>query len=133
MKASVRQYARSLFELVADKSEAEAKKIIAQFIDFVQRRQDLNKADAIIAELERMYDEASGEARAELISARPLNESVKSKIAAYLEKRTGINKIILNEENDPTLIGGFILRFNGLVIDGSVKNNLRKFKKQLSN
>jgi F-type H+-transporting ATPase subunit delta len=131
MKASVRQYARSLFELVADKSEKEARGLIAKFIVFLHRRQDLNKAEAIIAELQNLYDTQKQEVKAELISARPLAKEVKDKIAAYLANRVGGVKVELSDNLDPELLGGFVLRYNGLVIDGSLQNNLRKFKKQL--
>jgi F-type H+-transporting ATPase subunit delta len=133
MKASVKQYAQSLFELVVDKPEEEAKKIVSRFITFLHRRQDLNKAEAIIAEFNHIYEEASGERQAELISARPLSASIKEHLNTYLSKRVGIAKFKLIEVFDPELIGGFILRYQGLVIDGSLKNNLQKFKKQLSN
>ncbi len=133
MKVSARQYARSLFELVADKSEDQAKNLIASFIAFLHRRQDLNKAELIIAELENIYEEATGKVKAELISARPLSAAAKSQITTYLQKRAGVSAVNLQESLNPDLLGGFVLRYNGLVIDGSLQNNLRKFKKQLSN
>lgn len=133
MKVSARQYARSLFELVADKSDDQVKSLIASFIAFLYRRQDLNKAELIITELENLYEEATGEVKAELISARPLDVEAKSHIATYLQKRAGVNAVNLQESLNPDLLGGFVLRYNGLVIDGSLQNNLRKFKKQLSN
>jgi len=131
MKVSVRQYARSLFELVADKSEAETKAVIAKFIVFLHKRQDLNKAEVIIEEMERLYEVQNGEVKAELISARPLVNAAKEKIADYLSKRAGGAKVQLSDGISPELLGGFVLRYNGLVIDGSLQNNLRKFKKQL--
>lgn len=131
MKVSVRQYARGLFELVADKSEVEAKAVIAKFIVFLHKRQDLNKAEAIIEEMERLYEIQNGEVKAELISARPLAHVAKEKIADYLSKRAGGVKVQLSDSTSPELLGGFVLRYNGLVIDGSLQNNLRKFKKQL--
>lgn len=131
MKVSVRQYARSLFELVVDKSEVEAQGLIAKFIVFLYRRQDLNKAEAIIEELERLYEIHNGEIKAELISARPLASVAKEKVADYLSKRVGGAKVQLSDSISPELLGGFVLRYNGMVIDGSLQNNLRKFKKQL--
>lgn len=133
MKVSAKQYARSLFELMANKSEEEINKLFSRFIEFIHRRQDLNKAEEIIKELGYIYEDANGELRAELISARPLSEPAKRRIIAYLEKRAGVNHVRLSEKIDPVLLGGFVLRYNGLVVDGSLKNNLIKFEKQLSN
>lgn len=133
MKVNVKQYARSLFELVTDKSEAEAKGLILKFVNFLHKRQDLNKASAIVAELENLFDEKNGEEKAELLSARPLSPEAKQQIISYLQNKVGGKGLKLEETIDSTLIGGFVLRYKGLVIDGSLQNNLRKFKKQLSN
>lgn len=133
MKVSVKQYARSLFEITADKSETELAHLITRFINFLHRRQDLNKMTAIIAELENIYEQQSGIMRAELLSARPLQNEIKQEISAYLERKAGVAQVKLTEKIDTNLIGGFVLRYNGLVVDGSLKNNLLKFKKQLSN
>jgi F-type H+-transporting ATPase subunit delta len=133
MKVSAKQYARGLFELIVDKSEEEAKILFTRFIEFLHGRQDLNRAEEIIEELSHIYEEANGELRAELISARPLSEKAKRQVISYLEKRAGVGHVQLSEKIDPVLLGGFVLRYNGLVVDGSLKNNLRKFEKQLSN
>jgi len=133
MKVNVKQYARSLFELVADKSEEEAKVLIVKFVDVLHKRQDLNKAAAIIAELENLFDESNGEEKTELLSARPLSPETKQQIVSYLQNKIGGQGLKLEEKIDASLIGGFVLRYKGLVIDGGLQNNLRKFKKQLSN
>jgi len=133
MKISAKQYAQGLLELSAGKSKDEIKELIARFTTFLYRRQDFNKAHAIISELENLYDQEAGLIKAELVTAHSLPETVKKKIGDYLARRADIAKVELKEELDENLIGGFILRYNGLVIDGSIKNNLLKFKKQLSN
>ena len=131
MKVNAKQYARSLFELLEGKTENEAKSLIANFVKFLYRRQDFDKAKSIINELESLYDSSDGLTRAELLSSRPLDNQIKSKISAYIKSKLGKTDIELSEKIDKDLIGGFILRYNGLVIDGSFKNNLLKFKKQL--
>jgi len=133
MKVSAKQYAQSIFELVAGQSETEAAKTVADFAVYLKRQGEINKADAIIVELEKIYAEAGGELTAELASARPLSAVSKDRLSAFLLKRAGAANVKLEEKIEPDLLGGFVLRFNGLVIDGSLKNNLLKFKKQLSN
>jgi len=131
MKVSAKQYARSLFELTADLKEEEAAKVIERFILVLRDRRDINRAEAIIDELSLLLQKDSGEIKAELASARALPDSVKKLISSYLENKIGVTKINWQEKIDQSLLGGFILRYRGFVIDGSVKNNLRKFKKQL--
>jgi F-type H+-transporting ATPase subunit delta len=131
MKVNAKQYARSLFELTAGLTPEEVTKVIERFILVLRDRRDINQSDAIIDEFNLLLQQDSGEIKAELASARNLSESAKKLISAYLENKIGATKINWQEKIDQSLLGGFILRYRGFVIDGSIKNNLRKFKKQL--
>lgn len=131
MKVSAKQYARSLLELATGLSQAEVTKVIERFILVLRSRQDINQAETIINELSLLLQKDSGEIKAELTSARALPDSAKKLISKYLEDKIGATKINWQEKIDNSLLGGFVLRYQGFVIDGSIKNNLRKFKKQL--
>lgn len=131
MKVKPQQYARSLFELTKDLSQSEAEIVIKRFVVFLKSRHDLTQSDKIIVELSALISQDKGELVAELISARSLSKNSKDLIASYLENKLGANKINWLEEVDQSLLGGFVLRYQGFVLDGSLKNNLRKFKKQL--
>jgi F-type H+-transporting ATPase subunit delta len=131
MKINAKQYARSLFELTADLKEDEVTKVIERFILVLKNHRNINQAEAIIDELSLLLQKDSGEIKAELASARALPSEAKQLISSYLEDKIEVTKINWQEKIDQSLLGGFILRYRGFVIDGSVKNNLRKFKKQL--
>ncbi|MGE5425749.1 MAG: ATP synthase F1 subunit delta [Bacillota bacterium] len=133
MKASVKQYAQSLYELVAEKSEKDSEKLIAAFIELLNKNGDLSKAEAIIEELSRLFTEERGVLSAELTSARSLSQTAKDKLVSFLRKKTGAKEIEVMEKIQPELLGGFILRYDGYVIDGSVRSNFARFKNQLSN
>lgn len=131
MKITPKQYAQSLLELVKGKPDSEVKNILSRFVILLNRNQDLNRVEMIIKNFELLYDDDNGIVKVELLSARPLSKEIVFKIKSYIEKRLNIDKVELSEVINQDLIGGFILRYNGLVIDGSLKNNLLKFKKQL--
>lgn len=131
MKVSPKQYARSLMELTVGISYEDAQKVIERFVLLLQERHDLSKSDAIIEELSLLQQAEQKEIKAELVSARSLSKESKNLITTYLGDRLGVNKINWQEKIDHSLLGGFVLRYHGFVIDGSLKNNLNKFKKQL--
>ncbi len=131
MKVSPKQYARSLMELTAGISDEEAQKVIGRFVLLLKDRHDLSKSDAIIEELSLLQQAEQKEIKAELVSARSLSKESKNLITTYLSDRLGMDKIDWQEKIDQSLLGGFVLRYHGFVIDGSLKNNLNKFKKQL--
>lgn len=133
MRISPKQYARALFELSAGKNHADLKDLIGRFFDLLRRNRDIDKEGAIVEELGNLYREEEGDFQAEVSSSRPLSSSTKKLLFSYLEERAGAKKITWQEKIDTSLLGGFVLRYQGFVIDGSLKNNLRKFKTQLKN
>jgi len=85
----------------------------------------------VVIQFEKMRAEAEGTIEAELISALAVSDDQKAKIAKFLSKRLG-RKVTLRVNEDPTLIGGAILRAGDMVIDASVKGRLAEFAANLA-
>ena len=78
----------------------------------------------------RLLDEYSNIARAKVKAATELSESDLERIAATLEKKIG-KKIVVEFEQDPSLVGGVFAQIGDLVLDGSVRRQLLNFKESL--
>jgi F-type H+-transporting ATPase subunit delta len=77
-----------------------------------------------------MADELKGVARASLVSATKLSKEAVEKIRTALSKRTG-KEIVLEVEQDPSLIGGIVTRIGDLILDGSIKTQLLNMRESL--
>jgi F-type H+-transporting ATPase subunit delta len=66
-----------------------------------------------------------------LTTAVPVNDKIRKEISEMI---TSVfkTKVELKESVDKEIIGGFILNVNDNYIDGSVRNKLRKIRKELS-
>lgn len=133
MRISSRQYAQSLYDSVAQKNENEIKLVLKNFVALLGKRRELARAEEIISIFNDIWNKDKGEIAATLISARKLEETVKKNITNYLENKTDAKKITLTEEVDEKLIGGFVLKYNGKVIDASLKTNLKELKNKITN
>lgn len=133
MKISVQQYAQSLFDSVAGKSEKEVKAILKSFVAILGRNRELNKEAAVVTAFLEIWNHEHGEVVATLESARELGLAARDTVLNYLKEKTGAKKIILNENIDKELIGGFVLRYGSKVLDGSLKNSLNSLKNKISN
>ncbi|HEX2921246.1 MAG TPA: ATP synthase F1 subunit delta [Bacteroidales bacterium] len=71
-----------------------------------------------------------GVTEAVLTTAVPVDNKLKKEIAGLVEN-TFSTKVELKEVIDSSIIGGFVLRIDDNYIDASVKNKLRKVKKEL--
>ena len=79
---------------------------------------------------QKLADELKGISRASLVSATALSSETVEKIRATLSEKTG-KDIILDIEQDPSLIGGIVTRIGDLVLDGSIKTQLLNMRESL--
>jgi len=77
-----------------------------------------------------LADELKGVVKASVTSATELSSEAVDKIRESLSKKTGKN-IILNVEQDPSLIGGVVTKIGDLVLDGSVRTQLINMRETL--
>ncbi|MCX6794552.1 MAG: ATP synthase F1 subunit delta [Candidatus Falkowbacteria bacterium] len=133
MKISAQQYAQSLFDSVAGKSEKEVKAILKSFVAILGKNRELNKEVAIVTAFLEIWNQEHGEVVATLESARELGPTARETVVDYLKTKTDAAKIILEENIDKDLIGGFVLRYGSKVLDGSLKNSLNSLKNKISN
>lgn len=77
-----------------------------------------------------LADELNGVVKASVISATELSSDAIEKIKEALSKKAG-KTIVLNVEQDPSLIGGVVTKIGDLVLDGSVKTQLINMRETL--
>ena len=131
MKTTVSQYAQSLLESVKGESEAKAKELLHNFVALLGRRRDLNLAPAIITAFTEIWNKENGEVVAEVTSARELGDSARETVVNYLTKKSGAKTVVLNEKVDKKILGGFILKYNSKIVDGSLRNSLNELKNEM--
>jgi F-type H+-transporting ATPase subunit delta len=77
-----------------------------------------------------LVDEHAGRVRATVISARPLDPALESRLKAALEKQSG-KTVLLEKREDPSIIGGLVTQLGDLLYDGSVRTQLARLREQL--
>lgn len=79
-----------------------------------------------------LYDEAREIERVEAITVISMTEAQIKAMKTKLEAITGKTVIIRNTV-DKTILGGVVLRYSGVQLDGSIKTRLEDFRRSLSN
>jgi F-type H+-transporting ATPase subunit delta len=84
----------------------------------------------ILALYDELAEEAQNRLRVQVRSAFPLSpalqEEVRQRFAQYTSR-----DIVIDQEIDPTLIGGIVAQMGSLVLDGSIRNELVRLKTAL--
>jgi F-type H+-transporting ATPase subunit delta len=94
------------------------------------RRGRIEDLPRIAAEFRRLDNLRLGVTPARAVSAAPLEPAEVSALIARLEQMTG-GSIELEQEVDPSLLGGLVVRVGDRLIDGSVRGRLERLRNQL--
>ncbi len=70
------------------------------------------------------HDEHIGLVRVEVVSAESFEDENVEKLAAAISGSLG-KEVVVNNKVDPELIGGIIVRYEGMVADGSLRTALK--------
>jgi F-type H+-transporting ATPase subunit delta len=79
---------------------------------------------------EARLDDLEGVARADVTSARELNERERKQLRTVLERLSG-RRVEANYELDPALIAGAVVRVGSTIYDGSVRMQLERLRIKL--
>lgn len=77
------------------------------------------------------YNAAKGIAEATAYSVRELTENEQAEVNAALAKQLDKQKVVVNNEVDPSILGGLKVRVGNTIYDGSVKGKLERVKNNL--
>ena len=91
----------------------------------------LGLVGGIADEYQRLLDRYRGVESAEVITAVPLTDEDKHKLAEDIGAIFG-KRVILKSEVNPELIGGIVVRVGGKLLDGSIQGKLLALKKELA-
>jgi F-type H+-transporting ATPase subunit delta len=94
------------------------------------KRRRLGELSAIARRLRTLADEKNGLVRAKITSAGSLSDTYSNQLKQRLEALLG-KRIIIEQEEDPTLIGGIVVRVGDNTYDGSIKGRLEELERQL--
>ncbi len=111
--------------------KAGAGKLVQDFVGLVAERGRMDHLTEIVAAYRALVDEDLGRARAEVRTAVALSDGEKRQLSARLERALG-KRILLEEQVDPALLGGFVAQVGSLILDGSLEGQLARMRERLA-
>jgi F-type H+-transporting ATPase subunit delta len=104
--------------------------LLTKFLGFLISKRRFFYVDKILKSFVETCSIKRGELKAELISAKTLNESEINIIKDDLTKNFS-SKIKLNYKHDASLIGGLIVQVGSTMVDTSIKNKLQQIENRM--
>ena len=122
------KYAKELLELCSNIDQKEADKVIDKFASLMIERRQGSLLPEIMKEMELAPE--PGTLTVSLITATKASKETTDDLRMSLEKKLD-TPITIETSEDPTLLGGAIIRYEDVLLDASVKNRLNILKNRL--
>lgn len=116
--------------LVAIIKKAGLSQIMSAFVVLLFDKGRIQFLDDINRAYSKLFDELKNIARASVFAATELSAEALAKIQTGLGKMTG-KEVIIDFSREPGLIGGIITKIGDLVLDGSVRTQLRNLRESI--
>lgn len=94
-------------------------------------RERLAMAADIATEYRRLLNSYRGIEPAAVVTAVPLSDEERQRLAEQLGVIIG-KKVVVEAEVDPNLVGGFMARVGGKLLDGSTRSRLNALQRELA-
>ncbi len=104
--------------------------LMKNFLSLLLEKNRIGAIKEITDHYSRLIDEISNITRAEVITARPLKQDALDKLVQALKALTA-KEVKVSVEEDASIMGGLIVRTGDLVLDGSVKSQLKRLSESL--
>ena len=109
--------------------EGKVPELAFRFLLFITHKNRLGILKDIIESFDRLYMTSTGQLRACVITALPIEKDDQTLIERRLRDKFHLN-MLTKWKIDPSLIGGFLIFIQGQIYDYSFKNQLDRFYQQ---
>ena len=107
-----------------------ASDLLRNFVRVVAEKDRIGELSDMAHSYQQLADEKRGRVRAQVRAAYDLDANAIEGLREKLSEITG-SEVHMEVETDETLIGGLVCRVGGVVMDGSIKNQLRNLRDTL--
>jgi F-type H+-transporting ATPase subunit delta len=103
-------------------------KLTLAFIDIITRKNREPLLYGIASDFHNAYNEYKGVGQAFITTTIPMDTDLRKSIETVVRKLSDRKQVEIEEEVDPDLIGGFILKVGDQQIDASIRSKFRMLK-----
>ena len=99
--------------------------ITTNFLGVLARNGRKNELRAVIRDYRRIASDHRGEATAEVVTARPLNDDQLTALKNQLRSRAG-REVNVDATVSPDILGGIVVKLGSQMIDASIRTKLNR-------
>jgi F-type H+-transporting ATPase subunit delta len=104
--------------------------MVSNLLQLLLDKHRLNTVEGVAQAYQEMLDEVENVSRAKVKTAIFLDEATQDRLRQSLEQMTG-STVVMEVEEDPSIIGGIVAKVGDLVLDGSVRTQINSLRESL--
>jgi F-type H+-transporting ATPase subunit delta len=132
MKITTAQYAKSLYEATAEKSEQEVAGVVKNFLQVVIRNRQKKMLPKILEKFSEIWNKNNSTVDAEVTSKFKLDGEQILKIEKFIKEKYAAQNVNLKKTLDEKVMGGIIVKVENEITDISLAGRLMSLKNRLS-
>jgi F-type H+-transporting ATPase subunit delta len=105
--------------------------LTVKFLSLLLERDRLVELAGIVSCYRRLLNEAKGRVEARVVSASVLDGALVTQLRERLGGISG-KEVVLQQETDPSLLGGMMIELQGRIYDGSIRTQLEKMRQRIA-
>jgi F-type H+-transporting ATPase subunit delta len=105
--------------------------LTVKFLSLLLERDRLVELAGIVSCYRRLLNEAKGRVEAKVVSTGALDPAMVEQLRERLRGLAG-KEVLLQQETNPSLLGGLWVELEGKVYDGSIRTQLEKMKQRIA-
>ena len=110
--------------------EKEVCELSMKFINLVLEKRREAILGAIANSLIDLYNDLKNIVKATVVTANAITEDIRNKVLSQLKLVAGDANILIEEQVDESIIGGFVLRIGDTEYNASIANKLQQLKRE---
>ena len=106
--------------------------LVRNTVNLMTVNRDIAKFAEMFRVFSEMADEHHGIARAEVVTAVPLDDDRRARLAAGLAELVGRNEVEITASVDSSIIGGVVAKIGDHLVDGSARTRVQAMRNKLA-
>ena len=128
---SIKNLARAIFESSVGKDGDVLDSIIEKSFIYIRNNNLLGKKKEILSSLEDIINKENGILKVKVSTSTKLKEESAREIENFIKKKYNVQKVILENIENPTLLGGIKIEIGDEVIDATIANKISELQRYL--
>ena len=132
MKQTPKQYAVALYDVIQEKKMTPLEIILDRFVHIIERDGMMQQSEKILDHFRRYWNQKKKEVDVYVDTAQKISKHDIEDVGKAIQEKVGAQTYTVTVHEDPALLGGAVIQYEDVRIDGSIRCQLARIRKHFN-